>query len=279
MSRPRRGLWRATALYAGGALLTLWSAFPFLWMLSTSLKQSSEVFASPPTLVPRHLTLGNFARLLTETNFATYFENSLTVSFATVALTLAVSAVGAYGLTRFRFPGRETVAGLILLTYMFAPIMVIIPFYILVKLLGLVNTHLALVLSYTTFCLPFCLWLLRAFLQSVPLELEEAALVDGAHRGRAVWHVVLPLALPGIIAAGIFTFILAWNDFLFALVLISSDELKTLPVGVNDLFNATIVDWGMIMAAGVMITLPTVGFFAGVQRYLIRGWGSGGLKG
>ena len=279
MSRPRRGLWRATALYAGGAVLALWAAFPFLWMLSTSLKESSEVFASPPTLVPRHLTLGNFARLLTETNFATYFGNSLTVSFATVVLTLGVSAVGAYGLTRFRFPGRETVAGLILLTYMFAPIMIIIPFYILVKRLGLVNTHLALVLSYTTFCLPFCLWLLRAFFQSVPLELEEAALVDGAHRGRAVWHVVLPLALPGIIAAGIFTFILAWNDFLFALVLISSDELKTLPVGVNDLFNATIVDWGMIMAAGVMITLPTVGFFAGVQRYLIRGWGSGGLKG
>ena len=279
MSRPRRGLSRATALYAGGAVLALWAAFPFFWMLSTSLKESSEVFASPPTLVPRHLTLGNFARLLTETNFATYFGNSLTVSFATVVLTLGVSAVGAYGLTRFRFPGRETVAGLILLTYMFAPIMIIIPFYILVKRLGLVNTHLALVLSYTTFCLPFCLWLLRAFFQSVPLELEEAALVDGAHRGRAVWHVVLPLALPGIIAAGIFTFILAWNDFLFALVLISSDELKTLPVGVNDLFNATIVDWGMIMAAGVMITLPTVGFFAGVQRYLIRGWGSGGLKG
>jgi ABC-type glycerol-3-phosphate transport system permease component len=279
VSRPRRGLWRATALNTGGALLALWGAFPFLWMLSTSLKQSSEVFASPPTLVPRHLTLDNFARLFTETNFATYFGNSLRVSLATVALTLGVSAIGAYGLTRFRFPGRETVAGLILLTYMFAPIMVIIPFYILVKQLGLVNTHLALVLSYTTFCLPFCLWLLRAFFQSVPLELEEAALVDGAHRGRAVWHVVLPLALPGIIAAGIFTFILAWNDFLFALVLISSDELKTLPVGVNDLFNATIVDWGMIMAAGVMITLPTVGFFAGVQRYLIRGWGSGGLKG
>ena len=279
MSRPRRGLSRATALYVGGAVLALWAAFPFFWMLSTSLKESSEVFASPPTLVPRHLTLGNFARLLTETNFATYFGNSLTVSFATVVLTLGVSAVGAYGLTRFRFPGRETIAALILLTYMFAPIMVIIPFYILVKQLGLVNTHLALVLSYTTFCLPFCLWLLRAFFQSVPLELEEAALVDGAHRGRAVWHVVLPLALPGIIAAGIFTFILAWNDFLFALVLISSDELKTLPVGVNDLFNATIVDWGMIMAAGVMITLPTVGFFVGVQRYLIRGWGSGGLKG
>ena len=279
MTAGARGLWRAASLYGGAAALTAWGAFPFFWMLSTALKPSGEVFATPPRLVPAHATLTNFVRVLLETNFPTYFKNSLVVSFATVALTLAVSSAGAYGLTRFRFPGREKVAGLILLTYMFAPILIIIPFYILVKQLGIVNTHLALVLSYTTFCLPFCLWLLRAFFQSVPLELEEAALVDGAHRGRAVWHVVLPLALPGIIAAGIFTFILAWNDFLFALVLISSDELKTLPVGVNDLFNATIVDWGMIMAAGVMITVPTIGFFVAVQRHLIQGWGSGGLKG
>src|SRR6476660_10417736 len=132
--------------------------------------------------------------------------------------------------------------------------------------------HILRVMSYTTFCLPFCLWVLRAFFQSIPLELEEAALVDGAGRGRTVWYVVLPLALPGLIGVAIFTFILAWNDFLFALVLITSEELKTLPVGVNDLFNATIVDWGMIMAAGVMITVPTVCFFAAVQRYLVQGW-------
>ncbi len=269
---------RATVLYGGGILLLLIGAFPLFWMLATSLKPASEIFTAP-TLLPRQMTLGNFVQLFRETNFAVYFRNSVTVSLATVGLTLSVSAAGAYGLTRFRFRGRETVAGLILLTYMFAPIMIIIPFYILVRQLGIVNTHLALVLSYTTFCLPFCLWLLRAFFLGVPLELEEAALVDGAGRGRAVWHVVLPLAVPGLIAAGIFTFILAWNDFLFALVLITSDELKTLPVGVNDLFNATIVDWGLIMAAGVMITVPTIAFFAAVQRYLIQGWGAGGLKG
>jgi len=266
-------------LYAGGLALFLVGAFPLLWMLSTALKPSGEIFATPPTLVPVKSTLENFTRLFAETSFLTYFRNSVVVSFATVLLTLSVSAAGAYGLTRCVFPGREKVAGLILMTYMFAPIMIIIPFYILVKRLGLVNTHLALVLSYTTFCLPFCLWLLRSFFQSIPLELEEAALVDGAGLGRAVWYVVLPLALPGIIAAGIFTFILAWNDFLFALVLITSEELKTLPVGVNDLFNATIVDWGMIMAAGVVITVPTIAFFVAVQRYLIQGWGAGGVKG
>ena len=279
MRMAQGGLRRAGVLYAGGLVLFLVGAFPLFWMLSTSLKPSSEIFATPPTLVPIKSTLENFTRLFAETSFLTYFRNSVVVSFTTGLLTLSVSAAGAYGLSRCVFLGREKVAGLILMTYMFAPIMIIIPFYILVKRLGLVNTHLALVLSYTTFCLPFCLWLLRSFFQSIPLELEEAALVDGAGVGRAVWYVVLPLALPGIIAAGIFTFILAWNDFLFALVLITSDELKTLPVGVNDLFNATIVDWGMIMAAGVVITVPTIAFFVAVQRYLIQGWGAGGVKG
>jgi ABC-type glycerol-3-phosphate transport system permease component len=270
---------RTGLLYTGGAVLLTVGAFPLFWMLSTSLKPSAEIFATPPRLIPAHPTLENFVRLFGETAFVTFFQNSALVSLATVALTLSVSALGAYGLTRFSFAGREKVAGLILTTYMFAPVMIIIPFYILVKQLGIVNTRLALVLSYTTFCLPFCLWLLRAFFESIPLELEEAALVDGAGRGRAVWYVVLPLALPGLIAAAIFTFILAYNDFLFALVLITSEELKTLPVGVNDLFNATIVDWGMIMAAGVMITVPAVVFFAAVQRYLVQGWGAGGVKG
>jgi len=274
-----RRLGRAAGLYAGGAALFLLAASPLLWMLSTSLKPSGEIFATPPVLVPRTATLDNFRRLFADSSFLTYFRNSVVVSGSTVLLALAVSTAGAYGLTRFRFPGRDQVAGLILLTYMFAPIMIVIPFYILVRQLGLVNTHLALVLSYTTFCLPFCLWLLRAFFQGIPIELEEAALVDGAGRPRAVWHVVLPLALPGLIATGVFTFILAWNDFLFALVLVTSDELKTLPVGVQDLFNATIVDWGMIMAAGVMITVPAIAFFVAVQRYLIQGWGAGGIKG
>jgi ABC-type glycerol-3-phosphate transport system permease component len=259
-----------------GTVLLVVGAFPFFWMRSTALKPSGEIFATPPRLVPRHPTLQNFARLFADTSFVVFFRNSLVVAGATVVLTLGVSALGAYGLTRYAFRGRDTVAGLILLTYMFAPIMIIIPFYIFVKQFGLVNTQLALVLSYTT----FCLWLLRAFFQSIPLELEEAALVDGAHRGKAVWYVMLALALPGPIAAAIFTFILAWNDFLFALVLISSEELKTLPIGVNDLFNATIVDWGLIMAAGVMITVPTIVFFAAaVQRYLVQGWTAGGVKG
>jgi ABC-type glycerol-3-phosphate transport system permease component len=266
-------------LYAGAALLALQAAFPFLWMASTSLKPPVEVFAQPPSFIPQEPTGDNFRRLFTTTNFLTYFWNSLTVSGLAVLLTMAASAAGAYSLTRYRYPGRELIARLILCTYMFAPIMVVIPFFILVKTVGIENTHFALVLAFTSFCLPFTLWLMRAFFESIPVELEEAAWVDGAGRLRALIYVVLPLALPGIIATSIFTFILAWNDYIFTRILISSDELKTLPVGVQDLFHSALIDWGLIMAAGVLITIPALAFFVAVQRHLVAGWGSGGLKG
>ncbi len=276
--RPRRGLARAL-LYAGAALLVLEAGAPFLWMTSTSLKPPGEVFAEPPTVVPNAPTLDNFRRLFTGTNFLVYFRNSVVVSGLAVLLTLAVGSAGAYSLTRYRYPGREQISILILGTYMFAPIMIVIPLFILVKRAGIENTHLALVLAFTSFCLPFTLWLLRAFFETIPVELEEAALVDGANRFRAVVYVVLPLALPGLVATGIFTFILAWNDYIFTRILISSDELKTLPVGVQDLFHSALIDWGLIMAAGVLITIPALAFFVAVQRHLVAGWGSGGLKG
>ena len=266
-------------LYLGAILLALQAAFPFFWMVSTSFKPPVEVFAQPPSFIPEEPTWDNFRRLFTTTAFLVYFQNSVIVSGLSVLLTMAVSAAGAYSLTRYNYIGREKIAGLILCTYMFAPIMVVIPFFILVKKAGIENTHFALVLAFTSFCLPFTLWLMRAFFATIPLELEEAALVDGAGRVRAVIHVVLPLALPGIIATSIFTFILAWNDYIFTRILITSDELKTLPVGVQDLFHSALIDWGLIMAAGMMITIPALVFFLAVQRYLIRGWGAGGVKG
>lgn len=266
-------------LYAGAAVLVFQAAFPFFWMASTSMKPPLEVFAEPPSVIPRSPTLENFWRLFTATNFLIYFRNSLKVAGLVVLLTTVVGAAGAYSLTRYRYPGREQIAGVILCTYMFAPIMVVIPFFILVKRVGIENTHLALILAFTSFCLPFTLWILRAFFETIPIELEEAAMVDGADRFRAVLYVVLPLALPGVIATSIFTFILAWNDYIFTRILISADELKTLPVGVQDLFHSALIDWGLIMAAGVMITIPAMLFFVAVQRYLVRGWGTGAIKG
>lgn len=270
---------RGLALALSALALLAFTAFPFAWMASTAFKVSPEIFVTPPTLWPRTFTLEHVERLFAETRFLTYFRNSLVVSFATVALTLAVSTPAAYSLTRFRFPGREKLAGVILFAYMFAPIMIIVPFYVMMRYLGLNNSHVGLVLAYTAFCLPFNLWLLRTFFQSIPVEIEEAAMIDGASRLQAVLRVVLPLALPGVVATGIFTFILAWNDYIFARVLLSADELKTLPIGIADLYNASVVDWGMIMAAGLLVIAPVLFVFVFIQKYMVAGWGSGGVKG
>jgi ABC-type glycerol-3-phosphate transport system permease component len=259
--------------------LLVFTAFPFAWMASTAFKPPREIFLTPPTLWPSAWDLDNVRRLFDETRFLTYFRNSLTVSLSTVALTLLLSTPAAYSLTRFRFYGREKLAALILFTYMFAPIMIIVPFYVMVRFLGLTNTHTGLVMAYTAFCLPFNLWMLRTFFQSIPVDIEEAAMIDGANRFQAVVHVVLPLALPGVVATGIFTFILAWNDYIFARVLLSADELKTLPVGIADLYNASVVDWGMIMASGLLVIAPIAGVFVFIQKYLVAGWGAGGVKG
>ena len=269
---------RGQVVMLAALALLVFTAFPFAWMASTALKPSREIFVTPPSLWPTHVTLDNVSRLFAETRFLSYFRNSLTVSFATVGLTLLVSVPAAYSLTRFRFHGREKIAGLILFTYMFAPIMIIIPFYVAMRFLGLTNSHVGLILAYTAFCLPFNLWLLRTFFQSIPLEIEEAALIDG-NRLQAIIYVVLPLALPGVVATGIFTFILAWNDYIFARVLLSADELKTLPVGIADLYNASVVDWGIIMAAGLLVIAPVAAVFVFIQKFLVAGWGSGGVKG
>jgi ABC-type glycerol-3-phosphate transport system permease component len=270
---------RRAFIACGAAALVFLTAAPLAWMALTAFKPPTEIFVSPPTLLPSAFTFENVMRLFQETRFGLYLANSSLVAAGTVALTLAVAIPGAYALTRFRWRGREMISMTVLFTYMFAPIMVIIPFYVLMRWLELTNTRFGLVLAYSAFCLPFALWLLRTFFQSIPLELEEAALTDGASRPRAVLYVLLPLALPGLIATGTFTFILAWNDYIFARVLLSADELKTLPVGIADLYNASVVDWGMIMSAGTLVLVPVFAVFIFIQKYLVAGWGSGGIKG
>ncbi len=279
MSRPNLTISvKGLVLFASIVTLLLFTVFPFLWMAGTAFKPATEIFAYPPYLVPKDFTFANIIQLFEQTRFLTYFRNSVFVSSSTVALTLLIAIPGAYSLTRFRFYGRERIAALVLFTYMFAPIMIIIPFYVLVRFFGIANTHFALILAYTAFCLPFSLWMLRTFFQSIPTELEEAAMIDGASRLKSALYVLLPMALPGIIATGIFTFILAWNDYIFVRILISSDELKTLSVGIADLYNSSVIDWGMIMAGAMLIIVPVIVVFVHIQKYLIAGWGSGAVK-
>ncbi len=265
------------ALFLGVILILC--ALPLLWMTSTAFKPSTELLVSPPTLIPRQPTLRNFVRLFELTDFLIQFWNSVWVTFWATGLTLVVATLGAYSLTRFKYRGRDTIAVTTLFTYMFAPIMIIVPIYIIMHKVGLTDTRTGLILSYITFSLPFGLWLLRSFFLGIPLELEEAAFIDGAGRLKTIALVTFPLALPGVIATGIFNLLLAWNDYIFARILVSTSRLKVAPIGMQDIHLSSRTDWGMLMAAGVTLTVPTLIFFLFIQRYLVQGWGAGGVKG
>jgi multiple sugar transport system permease protein len=261
-------------------LVVLAIAFPLFWMLSTALKPNEETFALPPTLLPVHPTLEQFQRLLTETPFVAYFINSVVVGLGTTAVVVVVAVLGAYGLVRFRFPGRELIAHLVLFTYLLPSVLLLLPLYLIISRLGLANSLAGLVIAYTTFALPFALWLLRSFVASIPIDLEEAAMVDGASRMAAFLEVVIPQALPGIISTALFTFILSWNEYLYALVFINVDSRKTLPPGVLTMLNQNQnVEWALLMAASVLMSVPVLLVFVFLQSHLTRGFGAGAVKG
>lgn len=279
--RGRRGARRRVSASAEWALrvgLFLFCAFPLYWMLVSSLKVSHELLASPPTFWPHEWDLRAYRKLFYETNFWTYFQNTVVVAALTTVIVVIAGVIGAYSLTRYAFPGRTLVARVTLLAYMFPPIIMLVPLFLLARELGLVNSLPGLALTYISFSLPYALWILRAFFQSIPVELEHAALLDGANRAQALWYVVMPLALPGIIATAIFTFIVAWNDFLFALVL-TRTEVVTYTVQVTHYFGGQSNFWAKIAAMSVLGTIPVFFAVATLQRYLVRGISMGAVKG
>ena len=256
------------------------TAFPLVWMVITSVKPQFELFRIPPTFWPEQITFEHYARLLWDTPFLLYMRNSLLLSSATTVLVLAVATLGAHSLVRFRYPGRDRLAQLVLFTYLLPSVVLLLPLYLMMVWLGVANSLLSLVIAYTTFALPYALWLLRSFMQGIPDDLENAALVDGATRMGAFFDVILPQALPGIISTSLFTFILSWNEYLYALVLVNTDEARPLTTGVmNMLISAFNIEWSLLMAASVMMSLPLIVIFAFLQSYLTRGFGAGGVKG
>lgn len=252
---------------------------PFLWMLVTSLKGPQELALQYPTLVPRHPDPGNYARVLVQAGFGRYFLNSALVAVATTLISVALAALAGYAFARFRLPGGKALLLGILATQMFPGILLAIPLYGLLRDLRLLDSLPGLVLVYTTFALPFCVWMLRNYFLTVPRELEESALVDGCTRLSALWRVVLPVARPGIAATAIFSFILAWNEFLYANTFISSAEKRTLAVGLQSLIGEFTTDWGLLMAGAVVTTAPLVLAFLAVQRRLTQGLAAGAVKG
>lgn len=278
--------------------VTFLICFPLIWALSTSLKPKSEIFATPPTLIPHNLTLENYEALLTGRQqyyqaqgasqhsgpspaqfFTRWFINSVIVTLGSTLISIVVSTLAAYSLTRFRYWGRSAVPYFSLLGYMVPSIIFVFPLFLMMVRLDLTDSLWSLILGYVCVTLPFCMWLMWAFMRSIPIEIEEAALIDGASRYQVFRQIVLPSALPGIIAASIFAMIVSWNDYLFGRVFINSIDNLTLTVGVMLFFEGTHVDWGLLMAASVLMTVPMAILFMALQRHLVAGFGAGAVKG
>ncbi len=261
------------------ALVALVS-FPLLWMIATAFKRPTELFAKPPTLLPASPTLQNFVDVWNDTNFATYTWNSLVVSTVTTAVVLVVATLGAYALVSFKLPIRAAASRILLFSYMLPTTAILIPLYLMIAGMGLANSRLGLIVAYTSLVLPFALWLMRAFLASIPAELEAAAMIDGASRMRAFFDVVLPQAAPGIVSTGVFSFLICWNEYIYSLVMINDDRTRTLPTGImGTLVNGYSIEWGMVMAAATMMSVPLLLAFLFLQRYLVQGLGAGSVKG
>lgn len=277
--KHRQALWGKAGIYAGLSAITLALIFPFVWMVSTSLKNKNEMFSATPTLFPKEVTLENYRSMWMDYHFAPYLKNSLIVAINTTLISLLVATFLAYGISRFRFRGKKVVFNLLILTQMFPLPLLIITIYVVFARMGLVDSRAGLILSYCTFAIPFATMMLKSYFDGLPLELEEAAAIDGCNPFSTIFRVVIPLSAPSIAAMGLFSFILAWQEFMMSLTLIRSPALRTLPVGITLMVGFRDIMWGPLMAGTVVVTLPVVALFIYFQKYLITGMTMGAVKG
>lgn len=273
-----RPLPRRLGLSIAALVIALYSAFPIYWMVVSSLREPTELLTNI-SLIPQTWTLESYRNLLELTDYPTHFLNSVIVAVIAVVVTMVFSVMIAYAVTRQRIRGKKLIVGAMLYAYMFPPLLIAIPIFTIFARMGLSDTLTGLIVSHLTLTLPLGVWFLWGFFKSMPFELEEAAMVDGCTRLGAFLRVVLPLALPGLITVAIFSFLLSWTDYTFALVMIGSDANKTLPVGLASMVGSFDLRWGEIMAGSTLIALPLFAAFALMTQYFIQGLGAGAVKG
>jgi multiple sugar transport system permease protein len=264
---------------AGLVAFLLLVLVPFWWIASMSFKTYEQIQFAVSIYVPRPFTWENYAALLGGTRFPLWLRNSVVTAVVVTATTTIVATLSGYAVARLRFPGRGAIATLVLILYLVPPALLFIPLYRVLAELGATDSLAALFLSYPTFTVPFCTWLMIGFFKALPRELEEAAFIDGATRTTALVRVLLPLAAPGIVASAIFAFTLSWNEFLYALVFIQDETKLTVPVGLNLLIYGDVFSWGQLMAASVITTLPVVGLYVFIHRWMVEGLAAGSVKG
>jgi multiple sugar transport system permease protein len=273
----RRGI-RKIVMTLGLTIFTVWTLFPFAWIVATSLKPNRDIYRDV-RLIPNRVTTEHYSEVLNDTPFWTFFRNSLQVAALTTILAMVAAVLAAYALTRLSFRGRTVLARATIVTYLVPAALLFIPLFQIAHQLHLSDKATGLVVIYLIFTVPFSTWLAISYFNTIPSELEDAALVDGANRLQSLVTIVVPLALPALAVIALFTFTLAWNEFLFAMLLIGRDSQKTLPVGLADFVKGDVFQWGPLMAASLMASIPPVGIYLLAQRWVVSGLSGGALKG
>jgi multiple sugar transport system permease protein len=252
---------------------------PILWMGLAAFKNDIDLFASPPALLPPHPTLEPFKYLLSEPRYLKMLANSYVIAISVTALSVFLSFLAGYGFSRFHLRGGGLLLLFTLFSQMFPAVSLIIPYYKILHTIGLLDAILGLVIVDTSFILPFCIWMFKGYLDSIPTDLEEAAMVDGASRLVAMWRVVLPLTLPGFVATAIFAFLGAWNEYTFAVILTHSQAAAPITVGIGEFFGLFTTKWSQMSALALVASLPLMIVFIFLQRYLVEGMTSGAVRG
>lgn len=251
---------------------------PFWWVISGSVKVPQEIIARIPTMIPHSFTWQHYEKLLSGSDYPVYMANSLIVAVLSTLITLVVAIPAAFAFFRLAFPGREMLYRIILLAYAFPSIVVLIPLFGMFAKLGLIDTQIALVIVNVTFALPFAIWMLRSFFGSVPKEIEEAAVMDGAPMPTILRRIMIPLIAPGIASVAIFAFISSWTEYVFASVVILSDAKRTVPVGFSGIIGQYQIDWGLLLAGASLAILPVILLFALIGRWFVSGLTEGAVK-
>lgn len=259
-------------------ILSIIAIFPLLWILISSIKTNGELTSNPTSFLPKNPTFENFIHVIKDLAFAENIANSIVIAICTTFIAIIISCMAAYGIVRF-FPKLGAVMSKALVTtYLFPPILLAIPYSLVMAKLGFTNTRIGLVIVYLSFSVPYAVWMLVGFFKTVPIGIEEAAKVDGANRVQTFIQIVVPLVMPGIVATAIYTFINVWNEFLYALILINSTDMMTVSVKLRSLQGAEILNWGDMMAASALVVLPSVIFFMIIQKRIAGGMTDGAVK-
>ncbi len=274
----RTSLVKRIMLWTGMVIAALFSGLPILWLVSSSLKANQNIFAVPPKLVDESFSFGAYMAVLMDSEKVRFFINSYGIAAIVVALTLLIALLASYSFSRFSFPGKKILNTIIISVQAVPPITLLIPYLVLVVQLRLYDTYAVLVLTYVVFTLPYAILMLTGYLNTLPKELDEAVLIDGGSRFMALWRVLVPSCLPGLVSVGLYTFIQCWNEYLYALTLTKTNATRTVPIGIASLMGQYAFEWNQIMAMSILGSLPVIVIALFFQKYFISGMTAGAVK-